>query len=433
MTQQRKSFLRSLGPAFIVASVVLGPGSIVSASQVGATFGFRMIWLLAVAAALMIAMTALSARLGVTLRRTLCEEVSARVGRWLAVLIGLAVFAVATSFQFGNNLGIYTALEGIAPRVAGTYWPAVALVVINAGLIVFLYGPRDVYKWIERAMMVMVGVILVAFAANLVYLLLPVAARETAAAATPPPDLSANLIPRIERRPDGTRGIVDNWAPLVALMGTTFSVAGAFFQSYLVRQKGWTADDVRAGLVDTIAGISVLALITLVIMLTSAIALPGETIADAAHLAGQLKLFGTSAQILFCLGLFAAAFSSLLVNAAIGGSMLADGLGLGGLLEQRWTKAFTVVALAVGLGIALAMKLTELGSPVPLILFAQAVTVLAWPLLAGVLLWLALRTLRATAGAPPKWMWTLCAGGMLLALVLAPRTAYLIYLRLSLG
>jgi hypothetical protein len=114
-------------------------------------------------------------------------------------------------------------------------------------------------------------------------------------------------------------------------------------------------------------------------------------------------------------------------------------------LEQRWTKAFTVVTLAVGLGIALAMNVGDWGSarmvdlvgqyqnPVPLILFAQAVTVLAWPLLAGVLLWLAVRTLRSTAENPPKWMWTLCAGGMLLALVLAPRTAYLIYLTLSLG
>ena len=58
---------RALGPALIVASVVLGPGSILSSSKVGAAYGFSMVWVLLVAAGLMMGMVALGARLGVSL------------------------------------------------------------------------------------------------------------------------------------------------------------------------------------------------------------------------------------------------------------------------------------------------------------------------------------------------------------------------------
>ena len=43
---ESKSTLRTLGPALIVASVVLGPGSILTASQVGASFGYELVWVL---------------------------------------------------------------------------------------------------------------------------------------------------------------------------------------------------------------------------------------------------------------------------------------------------------------------------------------------------------------------------------------------------
>ena len=81
----RGGLLGSLGPAIIVASVVLGPGSIVASSKVGCAYGYDMVWLLAVAGLLMVSMTALSARLGVTLQGTLCDELASRAGRPVAV------------------------------------------------------------------------------------------------------------------------------------------------------------------------------------------------------------------------------------------------------------------------------------------------------------------------------------------------------------
>ncbi len=452
MPDSRKPLLRSLGPAFITASVVIGPGSIVTASKVGASFGSQAAWLLVVTTALMIAMTGLSARLGIALKRSLCEEVAHRAGRPLAVAIGVSVFVVVACFQFGNNVGIATSLESLGTEPGHTVSPGVrsiatlSVVAINVGLVVFLFGLRKVYRWVERGMMALVAMMLVAFLTNLLFVgaaKLTRSSDDTAVAAdssargpaaeqseTRPMSLSlpADLLPR---RVPGA-GVVDPLGPLVALLGTTFSVAGAFFQAYLVRQKGWGPDQLREGMVDTVAGIGVLNFITLVILLTSAIVLPGADIRDAGSIASQLApLYGSAAQVLFCLGLLAASLSSLLVNAAIGGSLLADGLGLGGNLDERWPKRFTVVALATGLGVALLMRQGEGFNAVRLILLAQATTVAAWPLLAGVLIWLAVRPPLPVHLRPARWMWLLVGAGLVLALAVAPRTAYTIHLRLT--
>ena len=44
-----KRILGSLGPAIITASVVLGPGSILSASKIGHTYAYQMNWVLVIA------------------------------------------------------------------------------------------------------------------------------------------------------------------------------------------------------------------------------------------------------------------------------------------------------------------------------------------------------------------------------------------------
>ena len=115
--------LTAIGPAIITASVVLGPGSILLNSKIGAEFGYGFIWLLAITIVLMIGMTALSARLGVALDKTICEEGAARNSRPVAITIVVILFVVTGSFQCSNNLGV---LFGLQPFVEGDS-PAIQL------------------------------------------------------------------------------------------------------------------------------------------------------------------------------------------------------------------------------------------------------------------------------------------------------------------
>ena len=56
-------------------------------------------------------------------------------------------------------------------------------------------------------------------------------------------------------------------------------------------------------------------------------------------------LFGEKGRIIFCMGLFSAAFSSFIVNSMIGGFLLSDSLKLGSKPDQKWPKIFTAGVL----------------------------------------------------------------------------------------
>jgi len=86
-------------------------------SKTGAIYGYRMIWLVVSAAALMWSMVALSARLGVVLERTPLGELAHRLGRPVAAAVGLILFLVVVGFQVSNNIAIVAAIEAIGVDV----------------------------------------------------------------------------------------------------------------------------------------------------------------------------------------------------------------------------------------------------------------------------------------------------------------------------
>ena len=408
-----KRLLASLGPAIITASVVLGPGSILSASKIGHTYAYQMSWVLIIAVIMMIAMTALSARLGIQLKGTICDELAERAGRPVAAATGVILFLIAACFQFSNNLGVLAAVEPFMKE--GNDYSLAIIIGMNAFIILALYGFKHLYGVIEKLMKLLVAIMIIAFAINLFQV---------------KPDwlkAIAGLIPSLPEQAANGAGMQEVMTPIVAMYATTFSVAGAFYQSYLVRQKGWTRANLKQGLIDSTLGISMLGLITLMVLITAAKVLyqnpDVETLTSVSDVATSLEPgFGKSAMVIFSLGIFAGAFSSFLVNAMIGGSILADGFGLGGYIDQKWPKLFTVFALMVGMAVAIYTK-TMGQKPVGLIIFAQSLTVLGIPMLAIAMLWLATRADMKGENAIPAWMKILGFIGLITSVLLAIRTA----------
>lgn len=437
MNAPAPSIWRSIGPAIITASVVLGPGSILTSSKVGAANGYTMIWVLILAGILMWGMTALSARLGVVLDGTLCEELSQRAGRGFAVLAGVCLFLVAACFQFSNNLGVFAAVEpffgdlssqvfltvnvpslsGGEPTTLRFATPDVLVLVLNLGIIAAVFGFRHLYQPLEYLMMIMVGLMIIGFMGNLWFVHFSL------------PDMLQGFVPSLPKLDEETEAkLFTRLLPVLGLIGTTFSVGGAFYQSYLVRQKGWTREHLAQGMIDSAVGIGLLVGITLVVMVTAVGVFYGQApmpkLESAADVAEALRpLFGQQAVILFCMGIFAGAFSSFLVNAMIGGAILSDGLGFGGYLHQRGVKIGTVLALLLGMVVAIYSRASG-AAPVSMIVFAQAMTVLGNPLLAAVMLWLAIRPDLTGARKVPRWMLVLGGLGFLVVLALAGRTVY---------
>jgi Mn2+/Fe2+ NRAMP family transporter len=429
-----RPWYQRIGPGLITACVVIGPGSILTSSNVGVRNGYALSWVVVVAVIFMLAFMSMGARLGVSTDRSTGTLLAERVGRWFAVLIGVSVFFISSAFQFGNNLGVHFALKTYADF---PYW----IVLFNALAIGFLLFSKNLYKALEKLMMFFVGIMLVAFAVNLI-----VAGPRFG-------EWFAGFVP----------GGVKVNLTVLGLVGTTFVTTAALYQSYLVRQKGWSETELKDGMIDVRVGAAIMALITLMLMATPAtvfhqdfvresiIEKPGDSSEAKATLIiddsdpeefARLKqraekeqnwetdsprwttiyaqseydalgddvkqltkprefqglpevgrslepLFGAIGPMLFFLGVFSAAYSSFLVNSMIGGFILADGLGMGSSPEDRWPRIFTIIVLLTGMGVGLycILVLNE-QSPVELIVAAQAVTVVASPLVAGSLLWL---------------------------------------------
>jgi Mn2+/Fe2+ NRAMP family transporter len=124
-------------------------------------------------------------------------------------------------------------------------------------------------------------------------------------------------------------------------------------------------------------------------MITTATVIPGRQAEDIGVLAQALQpLLGATAYVIFCVGLFAVAMNPFLINAIIGGSILADGLGKPAKLSDRFSRLFTVAVLLVGMIIAI-LALRTGQKPVSLIIFGSALTVIGNPLMAATILWLA--------------------------------------------
>jgi manganese transport protein len=241
-----------------------------------------------------------------------------------------------------------------------------------------------------------------------------------------PDDALANLLPTKE----GGQGPL--W-PLTGMIGTTFSVAAAFYRAYLVKEKQWTIRDQKRGLIDSGIGVFFLCGISAIIMMTAAAAFYGKPGADqlssVAAVARQLEpTFGASAKILFSIGILAGALSSFLVNALIGGTIFSDGFGLGSSIDGKWPKFFTLLALAVGAVVAILSIQFDVDRG-GIITFAQALTVLGVPALALALLYLGSRPELQGEKRTPRWVLGIVGIAFLFSCFLAARTAIALWIK----
>lgn len=396
---------RRIGPGLITACVVIGPGSLVTSSKVGATEQYGMLWVVVISVAFMMLYMTLGAKLGAVGAAAPCDLIAAKAGRWLSVLVGMSVFFIATAFQSGNNIGVAATFEAFVDSKTTV---AVLVIVFNLLAISFLFLFKDFYKMLERVMMAFVALMLISFAINLICL---------------KPDLVAMgkglVTPSL--------GESGDLLPILGLIGTTFISAAAFYQAYLVRQKGWGIEEVKSGMVDARIGSLIMFLITVMLMSTAAAGLSGRadiTLSSPVDVAIALEAtFGPAAKIIFCFGLFSAAYSSFLVNAMIGGFMAADGLNLGSRPTDLVPRLLTTASLLLGMAVGVAVLIFDFDRT-PTIIAAQAVTVVAAPLIAGVLLWLT--SSRDVMGQHVNRPITIGFGliGLVLLLAMAGKTAF---------
>lgn len=357
-TTRKKGFLKYLGPALITSALVVGPGSLTLASKIGAIYGYQLIWILIVTVIFMMIYTEISMRIGLASNLTFIQLINQKWGKFGGILIGVGAFLVTTSFQAGNSIGVgvaFSVITGLNTQL---------LIVLLTILGIILLFSKNFYNLLENVMIGLIALMLLSFIITTVLVKPSVAS------------IASGFIPTI---PEGSLGLI------IALTATSFSIVGAAYQSYLVKEKGWSIKDVNEGAKESYFGIFLLGLITLLVMIVGAAVLkPAGIMVDSVNEMGLTlePLFGSWATIVFMFGLFGAAFSSLIGNATIGGAMLSDGVGFGNSLKDIRVKLMIIAVMLFGSIVALIFG----GAPVNMIVFAQAITIVVVPFIAIALL-----------------------------------------------
>lgn len=349
--------LGAVGPALLLAAVIVGPGSIALSTIAGGTYGYTLLWVPIAATVFMITYTWMAARIGLVTENTFFGVTRQKYGNTIAKIGGIFGFLTILAFQAGNNAGIGFA----SAALFGVGDPEIWAIVFTVLAAAFLWLPA-LYDKVETLVKVVVGVMLISFVATLVLVGV---------------DLSAAARGLVPSYPDQGAILLS-----LGLAATNFSIAAAVYQTNLMKEKNWGPEKLAEEGADSIFGIAVLGLIVMTILLTSAAAIYGTDaqVFSAQGMAEQLRPFaGPAAFYLFTLGFFFASLSSLVVNALIGATLLTDGFGRESTMESRPVKIWATVAMAIG---TVAVLLSQgAGSPTELLRIAQALAVVAFPLL----------------------------------------------------
>ena len=301
-------FLRLLGPGLITGAADDDPSGIATYAQAGAAFGFQLCWTLVLTYPLMVAIQAVSARIGRTTGKGIAANIRLNYPKWI-LRTTVALLFIANICNIGADLGAMAE----ASRLLFPALPAWAYLVIFSSICttgqIFLQHTRYVaiLKWLTLSLLAYFAtlcVVHVAWAEFFKGLLLP------------------KLLPDKQF-----------WLTMIAILGTTISPYLFFWQSSQevedtktepVREPLWRRpsqgrDALARIRLDTLIGMGVSNIAALAIMATAAATLHVRgvhEISSAAQAAEALRpIAGQFAFALFSLGIIGTGLLSVPVLA----------------------------------------------------------------------------------------------------------------------
>ena len=342
-----RSVLRSIGPGVITGAADDDPSGIATYSVAGAQMGNRLLWTALITWPLMAAVQMMCARIGKVTGQGLAGNFKQRFPRWVLLAFVIALLAA-------NTINIAADLAGMADAAAmlsgiNSRWFVIVFALFISWATIRLQYDQiaSVLKWL----------VLVLFA-------YPITA--FVAGADWGQVLRATLVPSMPRGRD-------EWATLVAILGTTISPYLFFWQASeeveeeksagqntLAQRRGATHRELDLRNIDVGVGAFFSNLVMFFIILTTAITLNqhGITKIETARQAAEaLRPFaGNFAATLFTLGIVGVGFLAIPTLAGSAAYAFAETLGwqqgLNKKLRQaRWFYALILASTCVGVAL----------------------------------------------------------------------------------
>src|SRR5579884_1472906 len=310
------AFLAVLGPGFITANVDNDPGGILTYSQAGAQFGYKLLWTLVPTTIALIVVQEMAARMGAVTGKGLSdlirEEFGLRAAFFTMLVLGMA--------DFGN---IVAEFAGLASGM-GIFGVSKYIVVPIGAVLVWTLIVRGRYKPVERILVL----------ASLIYFAYPVSA--LFAKPNWNEALKQTFIPTLSADPAYL-------VMIVGLIGTTITPWMQFYLQAAVVEKG--VDTRHYGLcrLDVITGCIVTDVIAFFIVVACGATIYHSNhneIADVAQAAVALRPFaGKFAALLFAVGLINASLLSAAILPLATSYNICEGLGFESGVDKRFSEA----------------------------------------------------------------------------------------------
>jgi Mn2+/Fe2+ NRAMP family transporter len=333
-------YFKRLGPGLVTGAADDDPSGIGTYSQVGAAFGFGLLWTTLATLPLAIAVQEATARLGLVTGKGLAALLRERFPR--PVLVGAVILvAVANTFNIGADIASMAAAAGLLVPVPQTV-AAVAFAVVTIVLEVTVPYHRyaRVLRWLALSLLAYVGVLVV------------VHVDWTAV-------LAHTLVPRFHADRAGV-------AALLAVFGTTISPYLFFWQAAEeVEEQAGAHHPADRGLLaamrgDVAAGMGSGIAVMFAIMTTAAVTLGahGAVQVDTAQQAAAAlrPLAGELAGLLFAAGVVGTGLLAVPVLAGSTAYAIAESVGWPEGLGRRVMQArafYLVIAVSILVGVAM--------------------------------------------------------------------------------
>ena len=298
--------MAQMGPGFVYILTVLGAGDLVTNSAAGAGYGYALIWTVAVGMMLRFVWVNVSAKYVLVTGETLIQGY-ARVGQWVVWLILISMIILVHFYNMYMILMSGNAIHVLFPLP--TEWSS-SIWSLFFALVAFVMAYWGGYQALEFFCKILVGMmggalILVAFLAD-----------------PDPAQIARGLfIPTIPR----SQGLYESHLMLMALIGTMTGSIVNLTYAYFIYEKGWRdVSYLKTQRFDLIFGVSCMFVMGVLLQIAAAATVHplGIGLKDANDM---VRIFsevqGVTGMIVFSLGLWGAAFSTL-IGTTVGCSLI---------------------------------------------------------------------------------------------------------------
>jgi NRAMP (natural resistance-associated macrophage protein)-like metal ion transporter len=330
--------LAVIGPGFITANVDNDAGGILTYSQAGAQFGYKLLWSIIPITIALIVVQEMSARMGAITGKGLSDLIREEFGL-------RATFLMMAALVIVNFSNVMAEFAGISESLALYHVPRYVSVPVCAVIVWFIVIKGN-YKTVEK-------IFLTASFFYICYIVAGVLAKPDWVEAG-----RTTLVPPSRSEMFNNAYIY----MLVATIGTTIAPWMQFYLQASIVEKGITARQYNASRLDVIIGCFFTDIVAWFIIVACAATLFSAHIfnigsgADAAKALGPLA--GRHASILFGAGLFNASLFAASILPLSTAYTVCEGLGFESGLDKKFGEAkvfYWFYTILVGLGAAVTL------------------------------------------------------------------------------